>query len=454
MATEVNSYQDFLRAKQQLAGGCGFKPLWMPSFLKDFQKYLVDWQIRMGTGAIYADCGLGKSPIELVCADNIVRKTNGNVLLLTPLAVSAQMLREAEKFGIEAKRTRNGEVHKGINITNYERLDKYDPSDFEGCIADEGSIIKNFEGATRRLVTDFMNKVKYRMIATATPSPNDFMELGCSAEALGVMARNSMLGMFFTNDGDTTQQWRLKGHAKKRFWQWLASWARAIRMPSDLGFRDNEFILPKLDTQYIKVPSKAVGVLSPVQISSLSELRSECRKTLEVRCNKVAYCVPKDRPFLAWCHLNAEGDLLKRLIPGSVQVKGSDSDDFKEESFLAFTDGEIKCLITKPRIGGFGMNWQHCSDVAYFPTYSHEQYYQAVRRCWRFGQRRLVTSYLIYSEAMQIVVDAMLRKERQAIELYGGICREMHASIEDRKEEFAGNGRIQLPKWMDKCKSK
>ncbi len=293
-----------------------------------------------------------------------------------------------------------------------------------------------------------MSQVEYRLLCTATPAPNDFMELGTSSEALGVMGRNSMLGMFFTNDGETTQQWRLKGHAKKRFWQWMATWARAVRKPSDLGFDDGKFKLPPLILKQHKVASKVDYGFFPRLATTLAEQRREKNDSLEKRCQRVADVLPGNRICLAWCQLNREGDLLAQLIPGAVQVSGSDSDEVKEERLNAFALEQIRCLVTKPSIASFGLNLQCCADLSYFPTWSHEQFYQAIRRCWRFGQERAVTVNLVYSEAEGNILSGMLRKERQSSEIYDGILRHMSEYQKEQKLDCNENVEIELPEWL------
>jgi hypothetical protein len=297
---EEVSYEEFLRAKQVAKAPVGFPPTFLPDVLKGFQKYLCEWSLNLGRAAIYADCGLGKSILSLVHAQNVVERTNKPVLILAPLAVSRQFVQEGKKFSVPCKQTQDGTVHKGINVTNYERISNYNPEDFAGVVADEAGILKNSDGKTRRLVTDFMEKIKYRLLGTATPAPNDYMELGTSSEALGVMPYRNMLAMFFVNDGKSTQQWRLKGHAKTRFWQWMATWARAVRKPSDLGFDDEGYDLPELEIEQHLLPSgkKGVGLL-PYEAKTLSELREERHRTLHSRCRKVADLCPPDRPALS-----------------------------------------------------------------------------------------------------------------------------------------------------------
>lgn len=442
-------YKKFLENKNYKNNMSGFKPLYIPDFLYDFQKELVDWAIRKGRAALYEDCGLGKTPQQLVWAENIVRKTNKNILILTPLAVSYQTLREAEKFGIKANRSQDGIIHKGINITNYERLKYFNSNDFAGIVCDESSILKNFGGKMRRYITDFMNKIEYRLLCTATPAPNDFIELGTSSEALGEMTRMQMLGMFFTNDGKSVGNWSIKGHAKKRFWHWVSTWARAIRKPSDLGFDDDGFILPNLNiyNHIIKSNHKKRTLIATPAIG-LNEQRAERRRTLQIRCEKVLELIPKNEFCLIWCHLNSEGDLLEKIIPDSVQVSGRDEDIAKEKKLTEFSKGNIRILITKPRIGGFGMNWQHCSFMTFFPTHSHEQFYQSTRRCWRFGQKKEVDIHLIASERESIVMHNMIRKERQSNEMYDGIICEMSEFQLNKKKPEIKMESMRLSKWL------
>jgi len=445
------NYSDFLQTKEWRDNQSGFKPLWMPDFLFDFQKDLTEWAIRKGRAAIFADCGLGKTPIQLVWAENVVRKTSGRVLIATPLSVSHQTLREAEKFHIQAKRSPDGKPKKSITVTNYERLKLFDPSDYDGFVADESSILKHEDAKTRHLITEFVRKIKYRLLCTATPAPNDFMELGTSAEALGTMTYNQMLAMFFTHMGDDTSQWVLKSHAKRRFWEWVSTWAKAIRRPSDLGYDDGKFKLPPIHMlrEVVESPigSKSLIVRPAV---TMDEQRQERKASLDIRCGKVAEIVQAKRkePWLIWGHLNSEADLLEKIVPDAVQVSGSMSDEEKEERFVAFVEGKVKHLITKPKIGGFGMNWQHCWNVTYFPDDSYEKFYQCVRRCWRFGQRREVHCYIVSSDRQSRMVQNMLRKERQANEMYDGIIRNMAEFQTGKKEKDNKGQKVKVPSWL------
>lgn len=465
--SNLSGYHEFLQRRSQLGTASGFDPLWIPDFLFDFQKHLVEWAIRKGRAAIFADCGLGKTPMQLVWAENVVRKTNGRVLILTPLAVSSQTIMEAEKFNIEANRSYAGELHPGINVTNYERLHYFNPGDFTGVVADESSILKNFDGVRRSEVTEFMRKLPYRLLCTATAAPNDYIELGTSSEALGYLGYMDMLNRFFKNDTKTSAsssfrrgelainngvvpKWRFKGHAEIPFWKWVCSWARAIRRPSDLGFEDRDFILPPLiETQYLVTAEKlADGMLFPLPAVGLKEQRDERRRTIEERCEKVASLVADTgKPALAWCHLNDEGDLLERLVPDATQVSGDDSDEKKEESFLAFTRGEIRVLITKPKIGAWGLNLQHCAHVTFFPSHSYEQYYQGIRRCWRFGQTRPVQVDVITTEGEQEVMKNLQRKAIAADKMFSDLVSYMNESLPlDRSAAFTL--REELPAWL------
>lgn len=442
----IAEYRAFIARKSQYTDESGFTPLWIPAFLFDFQAALVEWAIRKGRAAIFADCGLGKTPMQLVWAENIVRRENKPVLILTPLAVSAQTMREAEKFGIECHLSRDGSVNPGINITNYERLHYFTPGDFIGCVCDESSILKNFDGRRRRQITEFMHKMPYRLLCTATAAPNDYVEMGTSSQALGYLDYSEMLAAFFKNEeklseaarrgrrtreGLTLPKWLFKGHAEEPFWRWVCSWARAIRRPSDLGFDDGDFLLPDLIqrehlTQASRLPD---GKLIHVAAVSFREQIEERRLNLAERCEKVAELVAHDRPALVWCHLNPEGNYLEKLIPGAVQVSGADADDAKEEKFLAFASGKVRVLVTKPKIGAWGLNFQHCAHMTFFPSHSFEQYYQGVRRCWRFGQTRPVLVDIITTEAERDVSKSLKRKEAAADKMFGQLVANMRQSL-------------------------
>jgi hypothetical protein len=455
----MSDYRTFLQAKTQAGADSGFAPIWMPDFLFDFQRSMVEWAVRKGRAAIFADCGLGKTPMGLTWASNVARKTGKPVLYLTPLAVASQTVREAEKFGIEAKHSRDGRAGHHIVVANYERLHYFSPADFSGVVCDESSILKSFAGQRRGEISAFMRKVPYRLLQTATAAPNDYIELGTSSEALGYMGHMDMLNRFFKNDLNNSAQgrmrgevikWRLKGHAEEPFWRWVCSWARAIRRPSDLGFDDSAFRLPPLNEVEHLVEAKqlADGMLFALPAVGLKEQRDERRRTVEERCSMVADLVnTSGQPALVWCHLNDEGDELEKRIPDAVQVSGSDSDERKEERLEAFSDGRARVLITKPKIGAWGLNFQHCNHVTFFPSHSFEQYYQAVRRCWRFGQRRAVRVDIVTTEGERGVMRNLQRKAEQADEMFSRLVLEMnHALAIERANNMTK--RIEVPAWL------
>jgi len=451
-------YEDFIASKAHRTDGFGFDPIWMPDFLKDFQKSLVEWSLVSGRSAILADCGLGKTPMQLVWADNVVQKTNGRILIAAPLAVSQQIVREAEKFGIEASRCVDGKPGAGITVTNYEKLHLFDANDFVGMVCDESSILKSFNGARKGEITSFMRKMQYRLLATATAAPNDFTELGTSSEALGYLGYVDMLNRFFKNDLNNSAQgrmrcevikWRLKGHAELPFWRWVCSWARAVRKPSDLGFDDKEFTLPPLNMSehLVEANSIAEGYLFSLPAVGLQEQREERRRTIEERCERLASLTKTGQPVLVWCHLNDEGDLLEKLIPDAIQVSGADSDEKKEEKLLSFANGQSRVLITKHKIGAWGLNFQHCNHVVEFPSHSFEQHYQGIRRCWRFGQKRPVNVDIVTTEGERGVLKNLQRKATQAEDMFANLVAEMNSSMAiARASSFTT--KQEVPSWL------
>ena len=457
----VGEYLKFLDRKTQGGADSGFDPIWMPDFLFDFQASMVEWAVRKGRSAIFEDCGLGKTPQGLVVASNFSRKTRKPVLYLTPLAVGPQTIREAEKFGIQARLCRDGVVKPGdhIVVANYERLHYFNPDDFGGAVCDESSILKSFAGQRRGEITAFMRKVPYRLLQTATAAPNDYIELGTSSEALGYMGHMDMLNRFFKNDLNNSAQgrmrgevikWRLKGHAELPFWRWVCSWARAIRRPSDLGFDDQAFTLPALREveHLVDSSSLADGMLFALPAVGLKEQREERRRTVQERCERVASLVNHTgQPALVWCHMNDEGDMLEKMIPDAVQVSGADSDERKEDRLTAFADGKARVLITKPKIGAWGLNYQHCNHVTFFPSHSFEQYYQAVRRCWRFGQKRPVTVDIVTTEGERGVMRNLQRKAEQADAMFSRLVAEMNQALAiDRINNMTK--KIEVPSWL------
>ncbi len=392
--------------------------------------------------------------MQLVWAENVLRKTNKPVLIVTPLAVGAQTIREGTKFGIEVDKADPKRIGKCIYVTNYERLHHLDPALFGAAVADESGAIKHFTSQRQKLVTEFFKGLPYRLLCTATPAPNDFIELGTSSEALGRMGRMDMLATYFKNDENSLHpiwwgsKWRIKRHAEQSFWRWVCSWARACRKPSDLGFPDGDFVLPPLeiDQTVVDISDRVYEGFFPKLARTLEEQRAERRLTIEVRCEKVVEVLNGERPAIAWCHLNREGDLLEKILPNAVQVQGSDPDEVKEERFLAFSDGQIPILVTKPQIGGFGMNWQHCSDMTFFPSHSFERYYQSVRRCWRFGQKKKVHVQIITTPSEVGVLRNLQRKANAAEEMFDNLLREMNQALAHKKTEE--KVKVRLPQWL------
>lgn len=451
-------YDEFLQRKSQEGANHGFEPTFMPSGLKDFQQAMTEWAILKGRGAMFEDCGMGKTYQGLVWAQNVAQYVNKPVLVLTYLAVAEQFVREGEKFDIPVYHSRDGSIHGDIVVTNYQKLVHFNPADFGGMICDESSILKSFDGSTRHAITDFMRKIPYRLLLTATAAPNDYIELGTSSEAIGYLGHMDMLNRFFKNDQNTSSarrkfgeapKWRFKGHSQQPFWRWVCSWSRAMRKPSDLGFDDAEFILPDLNIQeyLIEAQFKPSGYLFEVPAATLPEQREEQRGTVKERCEKVAELVNHDQPAMVWCHLDAEADELERIIPGSVQISGKHRDEVKEERFSAFSDKQIRVLITKPKIGAWGLNFQHCNHVAYFPSHSFEQYYQAVRRCWRFGQKRPVQVDIVHTEGQSRVLENLQRKAGQAAQMFDNLVAEMNHAISINKNIDRINT-VEVPKWL------
>jgi hypothetical protein len=434
-------YAEFLKRKAQLGSDGGFALNFIPDWLFPFQESLLDWSVRKGRGLVAADCGMGKTAIQAAWAENVVRHTNGRVLILAPLAVAAQTVREGEKFGIEVKRTAGLIGGPGIYVTNYEKLHHFNAQDFEGVVCDESSAIKAFDGKRRAEVTEFMRTRKYRSLWTATAAPNDYIELGTSSEALGELGQMDMLARFFVNNQNTADtgrmhghaaKWRFKGHAEHPFWKWVCSWARACRKPSDLGFSDKGFALPPLIERehIVEARKNAPGMLFNLPAANMWEEREERRRTITERCEMAAELVNgTGKPFVIWCHLNDEGAALRRLVPDAREVSGADSDEAKEEAYEGFASGQIRGLIIKPKIGAWGLNWQHCAHVVTFASHSYEQYYQAVRRCWRFGQKSEVVVDLVATEGERGVKENLRRKSEQADRMFSELVAHMNDAL-------------------------
>lgn len=454
----VSEYGAFLHRKKHVGDDSGFAPLVMPDFLFPFQRSLVEWSIRKGRAAIFADCGLGKTPMQLVWAQNVIEKTCRPVLVLTPLAVGAQTVREGTKFGIECRQSRDGKVAAPITVTNYQQLHKFSASDFAGVVCDESSILKNFDGQIKGQVTDFMRKISYRLLCTATAAPNDYIELGTSSEALGNLGFMDMLNRFFKKAESTTSRsdefrsgiYRFRGHAQHDFWRWVCSWARAVRKPSDLGFPNDSYKLPELRTieHVVKAVTPRDDFLFDMPALTLEEQRAERRRTIAERCEQVARLVcDTGKPAVAWCHLNDEGKMLEKLIPGAVEVDGNDDDEFKEETFEAFAAGQIRVLVSKPVIAGFGLNWQHCAHQTFFPSHSFEQWYQAIRRCWRFGQKLPVRVDVVSSEGERGVLANLNRKAAACDTMFARLVELINNELRIEQKDLRTK-QENIPSWL------
>lgn len=452
-------YEDFLKQKQITTAPSGFEAIDINDKLFDFQRDIVRWACKKGKAAIFAMTGLGKTFMQLEWAKNVHMETQGNVLILAPLAVASQTVREAQKLNITVHHVRqDADVQDGLNIANYDILHKLDTSKFSGIVLDESSILKSYTGKVRSQIIDGFRDTPYKLACTATPAPNDHMELGNHSEFLGVMSRTEMLSMFFVHDGGSTQKWRLKGHAEDKFWEWVASWGVLITKPSDLGYEDDKYDLPALNMHEHVVRAEAMeGYLIPVEAETLQERQAARRSTIEQRCERAAEIVnSSDKPFLVWCDLNDESALLTKLIPGAVEVKGSDKPEHKEQAMIDFADGKIRVLVTKPSIAGFGMNWQHCSDMVFVGlSDSFEQIFQAIRRCWRFGQENEVNVHIVISELEGAVMANIKRKEEDFEQMIDGMVQFTKAITEKNiratsvdKTDYTPHLKMQLPNWL------
>jgi helicase-like protein len=431
----LSDYEAFVATKRVLAPTTGIETdVELNPLLFGFQADITRWALRRGRAAIWADCGLGKSWMALEWARVVSAFTGLPVLILTPLAVAAQFVREGAKLGIVVRHAREqSDVSPGVNVTNYERLHKFELSKFGGVVADESSILKDYASSTRNAVIEGFSRTPFRLACTATPAPNDHMELGNHAEFLGVMSRVEMLSMFFVHDGGATQDWRLKGHAVKDFWRWVCSWAVAVRSPSDLGYDDDGFRLPDLEINEHVVSvgqefARNQGSLFAVEARGLSEQREARKTSLADRVALAAGIVNAEptEPWLVWCDLNDESTALTSAIGDATEIRGSDDPETKEARMGDFTDGRARVLVTKPSIAGWGLNWQHCARVVFVGlSHSFEAWYQAIRRVYRFGQRRRVICHVITSDAEGAVVANLKRKQADADRMVTGMVAEM-----------------------------
>lgn len=436
-------YEEFLKNKRFVLESSGFDidKSQLNPMLYDFQKDIVRWALKKGKACIFADCGLGKTPMQLSWAYQVHRYTGGSVLILAPLAVAEQTKRETEKFGYVAKVVeKQDDCINGINITNYEKLDRFVANQFSGIVLDESSILKSYSGKVRTAIIQNFHEVPYKLACTATPSPNDYMELGNHSEFCGVMTRPEMLSMFFVHDGGETSKWRLKGHAEDVFWQWLSTFSVFVDNPNNIGYEINGYNLPELKIKEIIVD----GNVPTTENLTLTERRQARKDSLLERCKRAAYLVNNsDEQWLVWCDLNDESHKLHELIEESVEVEGSDKEQHKSSAMLDFSNGNIKCLVTKPRIAGFGMNWQNCHNMIFTGlSDSYEQYYQALRRCWRFGQSEQVNVYIIISSKEGCVKENIERKQKD----FAKMQQEMtELTKEITKKELRSTCRISTP---------
>jgi hypothetical protein len=444
----MNAYLKFLEGKRHSIGEFGFNANYIPEIAFDFQKFIIEKAVRKGRMAIFADTGLGKTLIQLSIAKNIIQHTNKNVLILTPLAVAFQFIVEAEKLGIDdIEYSKDGKSTKKIVICNYERLHYFDQKDFIGVILDESSILKNFDGKIKGQVTAFIKKVPYRFLSTATPSPNDFIELGTSSEALGYLGYMDMLTKFFKNNQNSIdsnnrnigEKFYLKPHAEKDFFAWVNQWSIMVKMPSDIGFSNDRYALPQLivnkhviKNQSLLDASGQVQIFTPIA-KSMTEVRHEQKQTEEKRCAK-AVELAAGKTSVYWCNTNNESEILKQSDAEAVEIIGSQSIEKKEEILMAFSRGEINRIITKAKMTSFGLNWQHCNHSVFFPTWSYEQYYQAIRRFWRFGQKKDVAIDIVISDGQTRVMEALQQKTDKAIQLYKNLTEKCEQRVHNNLE--------------------
>lgn len=457
---DVILYHDFLKRKKHSTGDYGFDPVWMPESAFDFQEHIIEKAVRKGRIGMFADTGLGKTLMQVAIAENIIRETNKRVLILTPLAVAFQFIEEANRIGVhDIAHSKDGALKAKIVVCNYERLHLLNPDDFICVMLDESSILKNFAGKTRDQIVAFIKRVPYRFLSTATPSPNDFIELGNSSEALGYMGYMDMLTKFFKSNQNTAdsnnrnigEKFYLKPHAERDFFAWVNQWSVMVKKPSDLGFQDKGYELPALHVKKHMVNNSKTwcvdgqDALFAMPAATMTEVREEQKLTVNERCEK-AIELAAGKTSVYWCNLNDESALLSSLDSDAVEIVGGMSIDKKEEILVAFAHGQIKRLITKARMTSMGLNWQHCKHTVFFPTWSYEQYYQAIRRFWRFGQKSEVTCDMVISEGQERVIEALEQKTQKAIELYGNLVAAANRDFSFTTKEF--NQAVRLPEFI------
>lgn len=460
MTTKNKDYKSFLKNKQLLFNPVGFTPTDnLNDTLFPFQNAITKWALKKGRACLFEDCGLGKTIQQLEWANQVSNYTNGNILIVAPLAVAQQTQQEGRKFGIPVTIcTEQKDVQKGINVTNYEKLHKFVGNKFNGVVLDESSILKNMAGKTRNQIIDMFRGIPYRLACTATPAPNDYMELGNHAEFLGIMSYSEMLSMFFVNDSGDTGQWRLKKHANERkFWEWLCSWAVMVSNPRDIGFEQNGFDLPKLKYIEHKLPAikNNYGFLC-TEAQTMNERRQVRKETIQIRCEKAAQIINKtDDQWIIWSGLNEESHLLSQLIQNAKEISGATDYSNREKLMFDFKEGKVKRLVTKPSIAGFGMNWQNCNKMVFVGlSDSWEQLYQATRRIWRFGQERSVEAHIIIEEREGAVLENIKRKDRQAQYMiknmihYTKDITKQELRLEQSSSNRYARKEMEIPEWI------
>lgn len=459
------NYQEFINSKKHSSINYGIEPNWLPDGLFDYQKYVSEYAIKKGRCAVFLDTGLGKTIIELTIAKNYIQITKKPVLIITPLAVAFQFIKEAKKFKIDdIQYSKDGTYQSKIVVCNYERLDKFNCNDFDCVILDESSILKNFDGAIKNQITTFLKKVKYRFLFTATPSPNDYIELGTSSEALGYLGYTDMLTRFFKNNNNNSikigqiamarqgVEWYLKSHAEQDFWRWCASWSISCRKPSDLGFSDERHQLPELfEVETIVRNKKPLAVNGQEQLFNMPamdfrEIKAEVRATIDERCAMAVELANHHKTTVYWVNLNDEADRISEYDTNAVEIRGQMDLDQKEEILTNFSDGKIKKLITKSSITAFGLNWQHCNHTTYFPTYSYEQYYQSIRRFWRFGQKKPVTVDLVLSDGQSRIMQSLIVKKNKANQMFEKLAKETNSDFKIITKGF--DKQLNLPNFI------
>lgn len=460
----MRPYEQFLKAKQFVIPPCGFdvpKDALSP-MMKPFQADIASWAIRKGRSGVFPDTGLGKTLIQLTIADAICKQTGGNFLLLAPLAVGRQTLAEARKFKIDTPASvcsEQSEVKPGITITNYQKLHRFDTASFVGVGLDEASILKAQDGKTRTALIEAFRRTPYRYCFTATPSPNDIMEIGSYCEFLGIMSASEMLSTFFIHDGGDTSKWRLKKHAAKDFYRWMASWSVMLRKPSDLGYSNEGYDLPplRIHEHVVKTGKVAAGYLFTTEARGLSEQREARNDTIQERAEVLASLAnERDESWLAWCNLNEESKAAAKLVDDCEEITGSQPDEVKERHMIDFTAGGLRAIVTKPSLAGFGLNWQHCCKMGFLGlSHSYEQFYQAVRRCWRFGQTQPVDVHVVVSDRDGAVLESIHRKQRESEQLVGGmveatseISRDEIRSTVRETVEYKPEKALEVPSWL------